>query len=214
MLHVRRALACLRPALATLTVATALVVAGAQGASAHDVLVATDPQDGAVLDSAPDQVSLTFSADLLDISATILVSGPEGSVPTTVTVDGPVASAELPEGLGSGDYTVTWRVVSSDGHPVQGSFGFSVTGPATSPSGTPSDTASGATTESAPPATTDTPSASAQPAASATPSSTPATSSDASSGTTDVPWLPIGAAVLGAALVGLLAAWAFRRRSS
>ncbi len=205
MLHVRRPR--LLPALAAIGLAGLLVVAGAPAADAHDALVSTDPEDGAVLDTPPDEISLTFSADLLDISATVLLTGPDGPVETAVAVVGTTATATVPTGLRDGGYTVAWRVVSSDGHPIQGSFGFTVGDPeaastaTTDPGSTPSDSTP---TDSTP--------------SGATPSgSTPSDSTDAGPGATSTSasagsWLPIG---IGA--VVLLAAGAvivLRRRSS
>ena len=44
----------------------------------------------------------------------------------TPSVDGPVATATLEEPLPAGTSTVQWRVVSSDGHPIEGTFGVTV----------------------------------------------------------------------------------------
>ncbi|MDO8120454.1 copper resistance protein CopC [Isoptericola sp. b490] len=122
-----------RPMTAMLLAGLALI--GLAGpARAHDQLVGTDPADGAVVDAVPSQVALTFSEDVLDISTTVVVAGPDGRVPTTPTVDGGTVTAPLPDGLPDGPYTVTWRVVSADGHPVQGSFAFTVGAFAATPS--------------------------------------------------------------------------------
>ncbi len=121
-----RARRSVRAVPAAVALALVLLTAAAPAASAHDQLISTDPQDGAVLDTAPASVGLTFSEDVLDISTTVVVAGPDGSVPVTAAVDGTTVTATLPDGLPDGAYTVTWRVVSSDGHPVQGSFGFTV----------------------------------------------------------------------------------------
>lgn len=116
--------------------ALALLTVVAPAAAAHDQLISTDPPDGAVLDTAPASVGLTFSEDVLDISTTVVVAGPNGSVPTTPSVDGTTVTATLPGELPDGAYTVTWRVVSNDGHPVQGSFGFTVQAAGSAPTTT------------------------------------------------------------------------------
>jgi len=177
--------------------ALALLTVVAPAAEAHDQLISTDPPDGAVLDTAPASVGLTFSEDVLDISTTVVVAGPDGSVPTTASVDGTTVTAPLPADLPDGAYTVTWRVVSSDGHPVQGSFGFTVqaAGPGTSSTG-----GSGTTgTASAAPPTSG--AASPSTSASATPQGT------AGTGT-----LGLVAGIAGAGLVAALLVLLLRRR--
>ncbi|MFJ6393633.1 copper resistance protein CopC [Streptomyces sp. NPDC091972] len=113
------------------TVLVLLLFGGAGAASAHAALRATDPEDGTVLKSAPRDITLTFteSVGLLDDSFRVLDPdgkrlrvgdaghGPGGSDTARVT---------LPAGLAQGTYTVAWRVVSADSHPVSGAFTFSV----------------------------------------------------------------------------------------
>jgi copper resistance protein C len=135
-------------ALAVTLLATAvLAVVTAPPAAAHDSLVSSDPADGAQLATPPAAITLNYSADILATGTQVVVTGPDGG-PVDVAapaVAGPVVTAALPEGLPGGAYTVAWRVVSSDGHPIEGSFGFSV---AAQPS--PSEPASSASPEPTP----------------------------------------------------------------
>ncbi|MFI9245805.1 copper resistance CopC/CopD family protein [Streptomyces sp. NPDC053086] len=107
-----------------------LLLGTAAPASAHAVLRATDPADGTVLRSAPRQVTLTFteSVGLLTDSFRIydpgnhrVRTGPAGHAGRSDT-----ARVTLPERLATGTYTVAWRVVSADSHPVSGALTFSV----------------------------------------------------------------------------------------
>ncbi|WP_369252415.1 copper resistance CopC/CopD family protein [Streptomyces sp. R41] len=104
---------------------------GVGGASAHAALTGTDPQDGSVLKSAPRQVTLTFSESvgLLDDSFRVLT--PENrrvhtGKPGHAGDRSSTARVTLPGGLGTGTFTVVWRVVSADSHPVSGAFTFSI----------------------------------------------------------------------------------------
>ncbi|MCQ4204996.1 copper resistance protein CopC [Streptomyces coelicoflavus] len=108
-----------------------LVLGGAGPASAHAALGSTDPEDGAVLGRAPAHVTLTFSESVglrddsfrvLDPGGHRLHTGEAGRA------DGrsDTARVALPGKLGEGTYTVAWRVVSADSHPVSGAFTFSV----------------------------------------------------------------------------------------
>jgi copper transport protein len=113
------------------TVLVLLLFGGAGAASAHAALRSTDPEDGTVLKSAPRDITLTFteSVGLLDDSFRVL--DPDGKrLKVTDAGHGPggsdTARVSLPAELAQGTYTVAWRVVSADSHPVSGAFTFSV----------------------------------------------------------------------------------------
>ena len=108
-----------------------LLLGGAGTASAHAALSGTDPGDGTVLKSAPGAVTLTFteSVGLLDDSFRVL--DPDNrrvhtSAPQHADDRSDTARVSLPRDLGTGTFTVAWRVVSADSHPVSGAFTFSV----------------------------------------------------------------------------------------
>jgi methionine-rich copper-binding protein CopC len=192
----------LAAALTTVLVA-GLVAMSAVPAAAHDQLLSTDPADGSTLDAAPTAVTLVFSEDVLDISTTVVVTGPAGDMPVQVAVDGSTVTATLTGDQPDGAYTVTWRIVSSDGHPVQGAFGYALAAPvpAPAPIPTPTATASPDPTPTSAPAPTPSPSATASPDA----------ADDEASPSTAV--LVVALAVLAAAL-GTAAALRARHRTS
>ena len=118
-----------------LTLLPALVVAGAAPAAAHDELIRTAPAVGETATTAPSEVSLTFSGELIDgegIQNLLQVRDADGNQWQSAagTVDGPTFSAPLCEGLPNGDYEVAYRVVYSDGHSEERSFDFAVDDPA------------------------------------------------------------------------------------
>lgn len=121
---VRRALGALAAVLGVL----AIVLAVPTAASAHDQLVSSDPADGASLEAPPEAITLTFSDTPLDVSPQIRVTGPDGAVVAdgAPAIEGTAAVLALPDGLPTGRSTVQWRVVSADGHPIEGSFSFDV----------------------------------------------------------------------------------------
>ncbi|MBO6675650.1 MAG: copper resistance protein CopC [Rhizobiales bacterium] len=106
---------------ASLLVSTAL---------AHSSKEGTMPEDGAVLEVAPAEISILF-----DEAATltrVALTHSHGDVSDETRLDAPrdatdAATLEAPD-LGPGTYTVDWRALSSDGHPVNGSFSYTVTG--------------------------------------------------------------------------------------
>ncbi|MFJ6690929.1 copper resistance protein CopC [Streptomyces sp. NPDC091294] len=108
-----------------------LLLGGAGPASAHAALSYTDPGDGAVLQRAPGHVTLTFSESVSLRDDSFRVLDPGGHRVRTGAAghaDGrsDTARVALPGELGEGTYTVAWRVVSADSHPVSGAFTFSV----------------------------------------------------------------------------------------
>ena len=100
----------------------------ASPAAAHAELVATNPANGAQLAAPPDEVVMTFteSVNLLQ-DGTRLVDSVGATVPTSEPVaDGRTVTWPMPGDLPDGSYTVTWKLVSSDGHPIAGAFSFGV----------------------------------------------------------------------------------------
>ncbi|MEU9140458.1 copper resistance protein CopC [Streptomyces sp. NPDC048404] len=108
-----------------------VLFSGVSGASAHAALTDTDPREGSVLKSAPRQVTLTFSESIGLFDDSFRVLDPENrrvrtGEPEHADGRADTAGVTLPRGLGTGTYTVAWRVVSADSHPVSGAFTFSI----------------------------------------------------------------------------------------
>ncbi|ACZ23568.1 uncharacterized protein, copper resistance protein CopC-like protein [Sanguibacter keddieii DSM 10542] len=198
-----------RALLVGLLSAVALVLGGTT-ASAHDTVLGTAPGDGETLTTAPTQVSVELSAVPQAIGSRMLVTSSDGTVlfDGEPTIADRVASVELPAVANDG-YTVAWRLVSSDGHPIDGTFGFVVDDPAAvAPTEDPTmetqgetDATTDAETSEAATATTD--------ASDPSPSATDAASDEDSSGTS---WLPVAGVVV--VVVGLVLLVLFRRRSA
>ncbi|MET9870911.1 copper resistance protein CopC [Streptomyces sp. NPDC006386] len=108
-----------------------LLLGGAAPASAHAALRSTDPDDGSVVQRAPRHVTLTFTESVGLLDDSFRVFGPDQHrVPTGEATHAEdrsdTARIALPGKLAQGTYTVAWRVVSADSHPVSGAFSFSV----------------------------------------------------------------------------------------
>lgn len=105
---------------------------GSGAAWAHAQLIASSPADGAVVATAPDAVRLTFNEPVAPVRLGLV--GPDGTiVDLAATAQDATVAAALPPLGGSGTYLVSWRVVSSDGHPVGGTVGFSIGAPGARP---------------------------------------------------------------------------------
>ena len=116
---------------ATLLAAFVFLFAWPQPAAAHDALVESNPAEGSTVDTLPGEITLTFSAALIggDGSTEIVVMDDAGQSVTdgAAELDGAMVTQPLVAEADAGEYHVLWKVVSSDGHPTSGEFGFSVT---------------------------------------------------------------------------------------
>lgn len=125
----------------TLILPLALTVtwAAAPPAAAHTDLVSTSPARGVSLDRPPTAIRLTFSDEMTERYAKVALTAPDGSAAGVAGLDVSGRTATLPvePGLAAGTYTVGYRVVSADGHPVAGSFAFTVEGPVPTPTSSP-----------------------------------------------------------------------------
>ncbi len=160
----------------------AVAPAGAGPAAAHTELVAAEPARDATVTSLTavrlrftdplrpefSAVAVTATDDARVVSGSPAVAGTEITVPITVT--------------GAGSYTVAYRVLSADGHPVEGSYTVSVA-PQLAP-------------QTAPPSTS-----AAVPAG--TPPSPPTSAAPTEVVATGAAWNATGAGVGGPSLVGV-----------
>jgi copper transport protein len=110
-------------------IAVVAALAAVPSALAHASLVSSTPAADEVLLRAPNQVVVQFSEPVESAFGSVRVyDGSSQRVDdghTTRRFPDEVAVGLRP-GLARGTYTVAWRVVSSDSHPVQGAFVFHV----------------------------------------------------------------------------------------
>ncbi|WP_194419949.1 copper resistance CopC family protein [Microbacterium abyssi] len=148
---------------ATLLAAFVLLFAWPQPAAAHDSLVESSPAADSTVETLPGELSLTFSAALIggDGSTEIVVTDAAGESVTDgpAELDGAMVTQPLVAEADAGEYHVLWKVVSSDGHPTSGEFGFTVATStlAAEPSAAPTETVAPAPDETQAPAPADDP---------------------------------------------------------
>ena len=151
-------ISALRRTAATLSAVGALTALGLAPAAAHDEVLSTSPEQDAVLETAPEEIELTYSGEIMDIGHQVLVTDSEGQSVTEGPLerDGSQVIQPLADtGAQDGTYQVVWRVVSSDGHPIEGTYTYEVgdgadtTTPApslsSSPTQVPADSSDGST---------------------------------------------------------------------
>ena len=122
---------------ATLALSAIAVFGIATPASAHDVLIGSNPAADSTIDAMPESFSITMNETLLDVAGdasgfAIQVLDAAGRY----YGDGCLAVADATLSMGAtlgepGPYAFRWQAVSSDGHPVSGEFAFTWTGDAT-----------------------------------------------------------------------------------
>jgi MYXO-CTERM domain-containing protein len=159
-------------------------LAGVPTASAHERLEASEPAADAVLTEVPGRVQLTFSGAVSSPTLVLRAGSGDQVSDGEPLLDGALVTLPLQPDLPNGAYTVEWRVVSSDGDPVSGSYAFTLETPGTA---APAPSSAVSATSSSPSAMDTRPIAVVD------------------GGNPSVgPWLAAGAAML-AVLVGLLA---------
>ncbi|GIH76530.1 copper resistance protein C [Planobispora longispora] len=123
-------------------------------AQAHNVLIGSDPEDGAEIATAPEKITLTFDQPVRQGFAKITVTGPDGTrwEDGATAVAGEKATVRVRPLGPAGEYVVGYRILSSDGHPVADTLKFTLTAPGP---GTASRPATDAPPTAAPPSTPD-----------------------------------------------------------
>jgi len=185
-----------------------LTLVGVQPASAHSALTSSTPADGAVVTEPLQTVDLTFSeAPLAGLDAGLRIQVTDAAGRDVATGDVTVSGTTMRRAvdLDRGNYTVLWRYVSPDGHPIEGTLAFDYRAAAAVP--TPS--ATGAPTPTASTAPTPSATATATGASDGAPSSSP--------GIAPGVWVALGAGtvlVAGAVVVLLLRRGRSAERSS
>lgn len=107
------------------------LVAGTGAAAAHSYPVNSDPADSDSLTSGPPRVSITFNEALQTSFDSLSVVGPDGNRWSAGNADvrGAVVSIALNPLGPAGRYTIAYRVVSADSHPVAGTRSFTLDHP-------------------------------------------------------------------------------------
>jgi methionine-rich copper-binding protein CopC len=116
-----------RLVVATLAGLSVLVLAAAP-ALAHASLIGETPTDGATIRTPPSKVVLRFDENIRQPSV-VVVTGPDGKRVDhgATTVLDNTASVAINVGA-RGGYTLSYRVVSADGHPVSAQTRFDYQG--------------------------------------------------------------------------------------
>ncbi len=123
----RRKASGLRDGLLWLGLYCALLLIGIDGAVGHSDAPETVPADGSELAAAPDVVRFSFP-EVVRLTAVRVFDSADEEIglpekrDMTPAKERDIRMPDLPEGR----YRVEWRALSEDGHPISGSFHFTV----------------------------------------------------------------------------------------
>ncbi|WP_226899890.1 copper resistance CopC family protein [Nonomuraea phyllanthi] len=118
----------MRRLITVLLLALAAAWVAQPAAQAHNVLVGSDPKDGATLDAAPSRVTLVFDQAVRQGYAQVGVTGADGSswADGSAEVAAERVSVRVKPLPAGGAYVVGYRILSADGHPVTGKITFTL----------------------------------------------------------------------------------------
>jgi copper transport protein len=112
------------------------LVAPVHGAAAsppafwHATLLSSEPAARSTMTTSPTRIRLVFSEEIEASLGRIRLVAPDGNVTTLKSAGDPhdvsALIAPIPSPLGAGVYRVEWRIVSEDGHPIDGRYQFTV----------------------------------------------------------------------------------------
>ena len=188
-----------------LAVTTAIVfvlsVAIAPTASAHADLQVSTPEDGESLEIAPEEVRLAFSEELFEELVEISILDAAADLYSTIEVEqtpppGTDVIFPWPTQAPPGEYSIAYRVVSADGHPVTGTISFSYAATAPEPSTPEPSTPEPAPSDSTPSAESSTPASSPTASAPSPPSTTESSTSSSTDSSSGTPLVVLGVVLL------------------
>ena len=95
-------------------------------AAAHSKSEATTPADGATVTDVP-ELTMRFDDPMRIISVTLTATDDDIEIERETGMEPTTEFRAVPlEALAPGSYRFDWRGMASDGHPMQGSFSFTV----------------------------------------------------------------------------------------
>ena len=110
----------------TLTAAALVALLTSASALAHSKSENTTPEDGATVESV-EALEMRFDGPMRIIKVTLTMDGDEIEVERETGMEPVTEFRAIPDSdLAPGAYEVEWRGMSADGHPMQGTFGFTV----------------------------------------------------------------------------------------
>ncbi|PAE08028.1 hypothetical protein CHI12_07715 [Terribacillus saccharophilus] len=99
-----------------------------QAVSAHAVLTASNPGQGDTVTESMDAFTLTFNSDVEDVVETKVTVDGQALATDSAAVDGTTVTVLLAQEMIDGDYELSYKVISADGHEVGNTVSFTAEG--------------------------------------------------------------------------------------
>jgi copper resistance protein C len=94
---------------------------------AHSHLEESTPKNGEIVTQSLKAITLTFETAIEPTSSFTLMDGNNTSIPlTTVSITGNQLIANVEDDLTNGAYTIQWKIIGEDGHPLEGDIPFTI----------------------------------------------------------------------------------------
>lgn len=94
---------------------------------AHTGIESSNPEDGTTITEELNTVTLTFETEIEETSSFELQNASGETVAVdSITVDNNTMTGTFDQPIENGDYEVPWKIIGVDGHPIEGTFSFSV----------------------------------------------------------------------------------------
>ncbi|MCM3715456.1 copper resistance protein CopC [Alkalihalobacillus oceani] len=98
-------------------------------ALAHTSLDQSSPSDGDVLTHSPSDIFLEFNTRIEQGSKfQLFTSNNEEVVIEDIAIDDNILIGMIPSELQNGVYMVNWNIIGADGHPIEGTYSFTIDG--------------------------------------------------------------------------------------
>ncbi|WP_158301742.1 copper resistance CopC family protein [Paenibacillus mesophilus] len=96
-------------------------------AYAHTGLQSSSPARGETVDKPLNEIRMEFNTDIESLSTFEIRNGNNETLKLSgIGVNKSTMSGKLDSALPNGEYTVTWKIIGRDGHPVENKFSFAV----------------------------------------------------------------------------------------
>ncbi|MFB3162281.1 copper resistance protein CopC [Neobacillus sp. 179-J 1A1 HS] len=94
--------------------------------SAHTSLSSSNPSEGQVVTENLEQISLDFASTIEELSTMELVKNGKKVALEEIKVENKQLIGRVSNPLDNGTYTILWKIIGEDGHPINGEINFSV----------------------------------------------------------------------------------------
>ncbi|MDQ0973812.1 methionine-rich copper-binding protein CopC [Neobacillus niacini] len=94
--------------------------------SAHTSLTSSNPAEGQVVTENLEQITLDFASTIEELSTMELVKNGKNVALEEIKVENKQLIGRISNPLDNGTYTILWKIIGEDGHPINGEINFSV----------------------------------------------------------------------------------------